>query len=196
MSASREFTGRNHVSIRSAGPADFPGVLTLLTQMPRWRNATHGAFRDENIVAIDDQGQIVGWLMGNHDSEAWRNVHGYDMVEGWRCSYITWVLVDKGCRSAGVGAMLMETFAHDSASAGRDTIVASPQSGEHELALLRFYSRMGYRRAESGQVHRGPWGSPVDVPLPEPEVRSAPSAPDPQAEAAISEYLRKLGYTQ
>lgn len=196
MRASRDHAGTNRVSIRSAEPADYPGVRALLTQMPRWGNATHGAFRDKNIVAIDDQGQIVGWLMGNHVSEAWRNIPGYDMAEGWRCSYITWVLVDEGCRSAGVGSSLMEAFSLDSAAAGRDTIVASPQSGEHELALLRFYSRMGYRRAESGQVHRGPWGSPVDVPLPEPEVRSTPSAPDPQAEAAILEYMRALGYTR
>lgn len=184
------------MSIRSADPDDYPGVRALLTQMPSWGDATHGAFRDENIVAIDDQGQIVGWLMGNHVSEAWRNIPGYDMTEEWLCSYITWVLVDEGCRSAGVGAMPMEAFAHNSAAAGRDTIVASPQSGEHELALLRFYSRMGYRRAESGQVHQGPWGPPDDVPLPEPELRSEPSAPDPQAEAAIHEYMRALGYTR
>lgn len=129
MSASGDLAGRNRVSIRSAEPADYPGVRTLLTQMPRWEDATHGAFRDENIVAIDDQGQIVGWLAGNHVSEAWRNIPGYDMAEEWRCSYIAWVLVDEGCRSAGVGAMLMEAFARDSAVAGRDTIVASPPIG-------------------------------------------------------------------
>lgn len=119
MSTPGDLAGRNRVSIRPAEPVDNPGVRALLTQMPRWGDATHGAFRDENILAIDDQGQIVGWLTGNHVSEAWRNIPGYDMAEEWRCSYITWVLVDEGCRSAGVGAMLMEAFAHDSATAGR-----------------------------------------------------------------------------
>lgn len=90
--------------------------------------------------------------------------------------------------------MLMETFARDSATAGRDTIVASPQSGDDELALLRFYSRQGYRRAESGQVLKGPHGPPDDIPLPMQEEWVEASTPDPESEAAINEYLRKLGY--
>lgn len=191
MSMSSGPSRKRDVTVRFAEPADHPGIRALLTQMPGWASATRGAYRDENLVAIDDKEQIVGWLMGNHVSEAWRNISGYDMPEDWYCSYITWVLVDEDCRSNGIGAILMEAFSLESSAAGRDTIVASPQSGEHERALLRFYNRMGYRRAESGQVHRGPWGPQDDVPLQEPEVRSTPSAFDAQA-AAIREYKRMI----
>ena len=184
----------NVVKVRPAVPRDLPAVHELLTQMPGWGSPLRYGFRDENLVAIDHRGQVIGWLNGNHVSEAWCGVLGYDMPENWRCSFIIWVIVDEVHRSAGVGRMLMDTFARDSAAAGRDTIVVSPQSGDDELALLRFYSRQGYRRAESGQVHRGPHGPQDDIPLPMQEEWAEPSTPAPENEAAINEYMRKLGY--
>jgi GNAT superfamily N-acetyltransferase len=180
--------------IRQALPEDLPGVHELLAQMPGWGNPLLYGFKDENLVATDHRGQIIGWLNGNHVSQAWCGVLGYDMPEDWLCSYVTWLLVDEEHRSVGIGRRLMEAFARDSAAAGRDTVVASPQSGDDELALLRFYARRGYRRAESGQVHRGPHGPQDDVPLPVQEKWVESSTPDPESEAAINEYMRKFGY--
>ena len=73
------------VTIRYAEPGDRSGIHALLKQMPDWEIATRYAFVDGNIVAVDDHGQIVGWLMGNHASEAWRNISGYDRAEDWQC---------------------------------------------------------------------------------------------------------------
>lgn len=186
----------NQVTIRPAGPADIPGVRDLLAQMPRWDSAHRSMLRDEDLIALNSEGKVIGWLMGNHVSEAWKNVIGYEMADSWLCSYIAWLLVDGSYRSNGVGSRLMEAFRRNSVAAGRDTITASPQSGEDEEKLLSFYSRLGYRRAASGQVHRGPWGPPENVPLPKSEVNSRSSAPDPEAEAIMQEYVRRLGYRQ
>lgn len=191
-----EFKESNQVTIRRTKHTDIPGVHDLLKQMPRWHGDHTSLSRGNNLVALNGHGQVIGCLMGNHDSEAWRNVTGYEMANGWLCSYITWLLVDHHYRSQGVGSRLVEAFRRESAVSGQDTIIASPQSGEKERKLLSFYSRLGYRRAASGQVHRGPWGPSENVALPTSEVNFALSAPDPETETFIQEYARKLGYKQ
>lgn len=158
------------VRIRHAVPEDLSGVRELLTQMPDWRSALRSRFVDENIVAVDESGLIVGWLNGNHVSTNWQVIDGYEMAPGWRCSYINWLLVDDKFRGHDIGPRLVRLFARDSAASDRDTIIASPQSGDDEQKVLRIYSRLGFRRAESGHVHTGPHGPQDDVPLTEPEV--------------------------
>lgn len=185
--------GRPGVAVRRATEDDLPAIRRLVNQMPGWRIADRIDLKDENLVAVDRGGRVVGWLRGNHVSQAWVNVDGYEADDGWLCSYITWLLVDEVARGNGIGGMLLERFAQDSESAGRDTIIASPQSGDHEVELLAFYARHGYRRAASGQVHRGPWGPSEDVPAPQwPE-----AGPDPdygeEGEEIIREYRRMLG---
>lgn len=131
--------------------------------MPNWPRSARLGFNDENLVAVDDDGQVLGCLRGNHVSQAWTNVDGFKGVEDWLCSYITWLLVDEAFRSNGIGGMLLERFARESAAARRDTKIASPQSGDNEVQLLEFHARHGYRRAVTGQVHRGPRGRQEDV---------------------------------
>ncbi|MFF3038890.1 GNAT family N-acetyltransferase [Arthrobacter citreus] len=154
------------VTIRPAEPRDSAGIRSLLAQMPRWETAAKRVSCNQGLVAVDDQGCIVGWLSGHHDSLAWENFPGYNMDEDWHCSFIQWLLVDENCRSAGIGAALMTRFARESSEAGRDTIIASPQAGERERSLVDFYYRLGYLRARSGHVHRGPWGPQEHCPLP------------------------------
>lgn len=157
-------------TIRDATAEDFQGVRDLLAQMPEWHVALGTKFTLENIVAVDDTGVIVGWLNGDHRSAAWQAIEGYEMPRGWRCSYISWLLVDENCREDKIGRRLVEYFARDSSAAGRDTIVASPQAGSDEHKLLQFYSDLGFRRAASGQVHWGPYGPQENVSLTRPEV--------------------------
>lgn len=193
MNAPKNPAEAPQVTIRPVEPGDTSGIRSLLAQMPHWESARQGPFRDEGIVAVDNRGHIVGWLAGNHSSFAWLNTSGYDMPEDWCCSFIEWLLVDSTCRSAGIGSSLMEAFALDSSAAGRDTIIASPQSGEDERALLAFYYRLGYRRTESGHVHRGPWGPHEDVPLPAPGIRTPAPALSAKAQAIICHYKEALG---
>lgn len=155
----------SHFEIRYATSEDLPGVKELLAQMQIWKNPLGPHFVDENFVAVDRSGQIVGWLNGDHHSAGWQAIDGYDMPGHWRCSFINWLLVDESCRGNEIGKDLVDHFARGASDEGRDTIVASPQSGSNEQKLLEFYSRLGFRRAASGQVHWGPHGPQEDVPL-------------------------------
>ena len=180
------------VTIRPAEPRDSPGIRTLLTQMPRWESAAHRLSRSQGLVAVDDQGRIIGWLSGHHNSPAWENIPGYNMHEDWRCSFVEWLLVDENCRSTGIGASLLERFALESSEAGRDTIIASPQAGEHERVLLEFYYRLGYRRASSGHVHRGLHGPREHISLPEDDMRPVSQPESAEVQAIMRRYRESL----
>lgn len=180
------------VTIRPAEPRDSAGIRSLLAQMPQWETAANSLSRNQGLVAVDDQGCIVGWLSGHHKSFAWEGISGYNMPEDWCCSFVTWLLVDKDCRSAGIGAVLMERFAQQSSEAGRDTIITSPQAGEDERVLLEFYYRLGYRRASSGHVHRGPHGPREHIPLPEDDMRPVSQPESPEVQAIMRRYRESL----
>ncbi|WP_066299492.1 GNAT family N-acetyltransferase [Arthrobacter luteolus] len=113
------------------------------------------------------------------------------MPEDWRCSFVEWLLVDKDWRSAGIGGALMERFALESSEAGRDTIIVSPQAGDDEQALLKFYYRLGYRRTVSGHVHRGPHGQQEHTPLPEDEMEAMSRTVSPTEAAELEEIMRR-----
>lgn len=183
------------VTIRLVEPADSPGIRSLLAQMPRWESAAHSLSHNQGLVAVDDQGWIMGWLSGHHNSFAWESTSGYNMPEDWCCSFVEWLLVDKDCRSAGIGTSLMERFAQQSSEAGRDTIIASPQAGEDERALLEFYYRLGYLRTNSGHVHRGPHGPREPSPLPEADMGTGdwPRSLSPEVQAIMRQYRGSLG---
>lgn len=179
------------ITVIRARQVDLPGVETLLRQKPYWSVGSSGVVRDQSLVAVDAGGRILGWLMGNHASQAWTNIDGYIVPEDWQCSYITWLLVDEKHRGSGIGPRLLRAFAEDSCAAGNDTIVLSPSAGDDETAVISFYEKNGYRRAPSGQMHRGPHGPtdhfPLQIALP---TRSDSSG---AAGEAILEYKRRLG---
>ena len=180
------------VTLRPAGPGDFPGIRSLLDQMPQWQTVAQSLPYSRGLVAVDGHGRVLGWLAGHHDSYAWESVSGYDRPSNWRCSFVEWLLVDEDCRSAGIGAALMERFAIESSEAGRDTIIVSPQAGDDEQALLKFYYRLGYRRTVSGHVHRGPHGQQEDTLLPEDEMEAVSRTMLSPAETAeLEEIMRR-----
>lgn len=181
------------ITVRRAVKDDLPKIRRLVSQMPSWCLTDRIDLRDENLVAVGRGGRVVGWLRGNHVSQAWANVDGYAADDGWLCSFITWLLVDESSRGDGIGGQLLGKFAQDSELAGRDTIIASPQSGKHEAELLAFYARNGYRRAASGQVHRGPHGPTASVPLPGPSEPVTDDDYGEDGEKIIREYRRRLG---
>jgi ribosomal protein S18 acetylase RimI-like enzyme len=179
------------INIIEARQVDLPGVQALLRQKPGWPIGSNGVVRDQSLVAVDAVGRVLGWLMGNHDSQAWTNIDGYNVPEDWQCSYITWLLVDEKHRSSEIGSRLLRAFEEDSCAAGNDTIVLSPSAGDDETAVISFYEKNGYRRAPSGQMHRGPHGPTDHFPL----QIALPTWSDSSGAGgeAILEYKRRLG---
>lgn len=178
------------IDIIAAREVDLVGIHTLLEQQPEWSLGSTGVVRDQSIVASDANGRVLGWLMGNHDSQAWTNIDRYNVPTDWQCSYITWLLVDEKHRSSGVGSRLLGAFAEDSYGAGNDTIVLSP-SGYDEPRVISFYGNNGFRRAPSGLMHRGPHGPRDHFPLQ--TVLLIGSDSSGAADEAIQEYKRRLG---
>lgn len=181
----------DEIDIIGARQADLPGIRALLRQKPGWSIGSNVDLRDQSIVAVEVRGGVLGWLMGNHHSLAWTNIDGYDFPADWQCSFITWLLVDKKHRSAGIGSLLLHAFAEDSSRAGNDTIVLSPSGGDDESEVISFYEKNGYRRAPSGQMHRGPHGPLDNFPL-EIALEAGSESSDVYGEA-ILEYKRRLG---
>lgn len=179
------------IEIVEAREVDLLGIHTLLRQQPEWSIGSHGVLWDQSIVAVDAHGRVLGWLMGNHDSRAWTNIDGYNVPEDWQCSYITWLLVDEKHQSSGIGSRLLDAFARDSCGAGNDTIVLSPSAGDDEPRVISFYANNGYRRAPSGQMHRGPHGPEDDFPLQTGLLIGSDSSG--AGDEAIQEYKRRLG---
>lgn len=181
--------GRNKI-IR-ARSADLSGIRKLHRQEPGWSAGSSGISLEQSIVAVDPRDRVVGWLMGNHRSAAWLNIDGYKFPDSWECSYITWLLVDENYRSQGIGSQLLSFFVDESRLAGNDTIVLSPSGGDDEAGTISFYEKNGFRRARSGQMHRGPHGPRDSVPLEQSvsEYMQTSQAGD----EAIREYKRRLG---
>lgn len=175
-----------------ARPVDLPGIRTLLRQEPDWNIRPNGDFLDQSLVAVDLRGRVLGWLMGNHHSRAWTNIDGYNVPADWQCSFITWLLVDNRYRrTSGVGSRLLRVFAEDSRRAGNDTIILSPSGGDDEPGVISFYEKNGYRRAPSGQMHRGPHGPSDNFPL-ETAMPARSDSTDACGEAIV-DYKRRLG---
>lgn len=178
-------------NIRRAENADLPSIHKLICQNSQLQISPRSVVIDKSIVALNEAEQMVGWLMGNHDSAAWTNIDGYRMPDDWECSFVTWLLVDEQHQHQRIGSHLLRVFEETSCAAGNDTIVLSPAAGPDEKGIITFYENNGYRRAKSGNMHKGPHGPIISVPLQTPA--STPQKLSKVGEEAILEYKRILG---
>lgn len=181
----------HEIDIRRAERTDLPSVLKLIRQNSEWHIASGSVEIDESIVALNEVQQVVGWLMGNHKSLAWTNIDGYLMPEDWECSFVTWLLVDEQHKHQRIGSNLLFAFEEESSAVGTDTIVLSPSAGADEMGVITFYEKNGYKRVESGHMHKRPHGPMDSFPLPTPV--STPRRLGEVGEEAILEYQRILG---
>lgn len=179
------------IEIRRAERTDLPSMLKLIRQNSEWHIAPGSVGIDDSIVALNEVQQVVGWLMGNHKSLAWTNIDDYLMPEDWECSFVTWLLVDEQHKHQRVGSKLLLAFEEESSAVGNDTIVLSPTAGAEEMGVITFYEKNGYRRAESGHMHKGPHGPMDSFPVPTPV--STPRRLSKVGEDAILDYKRILG---
>lgn len=144
-------------------PAARHDAYELAELIQPWRPDTAYAMRTRaaynwhpHQVAVN-AGCIIGWLQGNHDSEAWRNMEGHEQPPvGGKCSYITQIYTDPTNRRQGVGRALLDSFEAGARTAGNSLVVLLHDFGNADV-LEDFYTGAGYKlRADhhgrSGQL--------------------------------------------
>lgn len=127
------------------------GQATFESQAPSWAEFDAGRLPDHRLVAVDDDGSVVGWVAVSAVSS--------------RCVYAGVVehsvYVDPAAQGRGVGRALLEALIASTEAAGIWTI----QSGifPENTASLALHRRAGFRvvgvRERIGQhaVHGGRW---------------------------------------
>ncbi|MGL4255018.1 MAG: GNAT family N-acetyltransferase [Microbacterium sp.] len=133
------------------------GEATFEVATPTWHAFDAGRLPQGRLVAVDDEGAIVGWAAASAVSSrpAYAGVVEHS------------VYVDRDARGAGVGRILLEAFVEAAEQAGFWTIQSSvfPENA----ASLRLHERLGFRvigrreriaRAGAGP-HAGQWRDTV-----------------------------------
>jgi L-amino acid N-acyltransferase YncA len=133
------------------------GEATFEVATPTWHAFDAGRLPQARLVAVDDEGAIVGWAAASAVSSrpAYAGVVEHS------------VYVDRDARGAGVGRILLEAFVEAAEQAGFWTIQSSvfPENA----ARLRLHERLGFRvigrreriaRAGAGP-HAGQWRDTV-----------------------------------
>jgi L-amino acid N-acyltransferase YncA len=133
------------------------GEATFEVATPTWHAFDAGRLPQARLVAVDDEGAIVGWAAASAVSSrpAYAGVVEHS------------VYVDRDARGAGVGRILLEAFVEAAEQAGFWTIQSSvfPENA----ASLRLHERLGFRvigrreriaRAGAGP-HAGQWRDTV-----------------------------------
>ncbi len=131
--------------IRSMSPSDWlaveeiyrqgieDGEATFETQTPTWEVFDGGKFDDPRLVAIDDDGRVLGWAAASLVSTraAYRGVVEHS------------VYVHRDGRGRGLGRLLLDAFVKASDAAGFWTIQSSvfPEN----TASLRVHESAGFR---------------------------------------------------
>ena len=167
--------------IRSMTPSDWPAVeeiyrqgieegeATFETQTPTWEAFDAGKSDEPRLVAIDDDGRVLGWAAASPVSTraAYRGVVEHS------------VYVHRDARGRRLGRLLLHAFVAASDAAGFWTIQSSvfPEN----VASLRLHTSAGFRaigtreriaRSELGE-HAGQWRDTVLI-----ERRSAVNGQD------------------
>lgn len=121
---------------------------------------------EREFVALED-GDVIGWISGNHESGSWGNLAAYeDRPESWSCSYIVKLFVSPEKRSNRVGGRLVEAFELDAVAAGRDLVIVFPDESNDPRRVRRFYGNCGYALMEPSQdyARMQPWLMAKKVP--------------------------------
>ncbi|MCR2827053.1 GNAT family N-acetyltransferase [Microbacterium sp. zg.Y909] len=133
------------------------GEATFETRVPSWHDFDAGKLPEMRLVAVDDDGRVLGWAAAAPVSarEAYRGVVEHS------------VYVLRAARARGVGRLLLSAFIDAAEAAGVWTIQASvfPENA----ASLRLHEAAGFRivgrreriaRAGAGR-HTGSWRDTV-----------------------------------
>ena len=162
------------VTLRVMTPDDWPRVAEILgagleegeatfeTRVPEWEDWDRSHLPGLRLVAVDAEGQVVGWVAASPVSR--RPVYE-GVVEHS-------IYVDPRTRGGGVGRTLLERFITDSENAGVWTL----QSGifPENTASLALHLGCGFRvvgTRESLARHHGIWRDVVLVERRSPRVR-------------------------
>ncbi len=154
------------VTLRAMTPDDWPRVAEILTtgleegqatfetRVPDWEHWDRSHLPGLRLVAVDADGQVVGWVAASPVS---RRVVYEGVVEHS-------IYVDAGARGRGMGKMLLERFIADSENAGVWTVeaVIFPENA----ASLALHLGCGFRVVGTRQKiarHHGVWRDVVLV---------------------------------
>jgi GNAT superfamily N-acetyltransferase len=120
------------------------GYPSTAAQVRERLRATSGDRRQEAFVAIDREGNILGWIQL---SEA-RSIESEPRAE------ITGLVVDSRHRGAGIGRLLVERGEAWARDKGFNTIGVRSNVVRERAHL--FYERLGYAAVKSQKVFRKP----------------------------------------
>ena len=162
------------VTLRAMTPDDWPRVAEILgagleegqatfeTRVPEWADWDRSHLPRLRLVAVDAEGQVVGWVAASPVS---RRVVYEGVVEHS-------IYVDAGARGRGVGRKLLEQFITDSENAGVWTVQSAifPENA----ASLALHLGCGFRVVGTRQSiarHHGVWRDVVLVERRSPRIR-------------------------
>lgn len=107
-----------------------------------------------DYVALVD-GQVVGWLEGDHEANSWGNLDGCaDDPQSWVCDYIIHMYTHERYRRQGIGTSLMQQFESDTHAAQNTLLMIWPEKQEMFVELVNLYNRFGFE-----------WGIDIDCPF-------------------------------
>lgn len=124
------------------------GEATFETDPPTWAEFDAGRLQVPRLVAVDDDGAVLGWAAASRVSsrEVYRGVIEHS------------VYVDRAARGRGIGRLLLAAFVEAAEAAGAWTIQSSVFPGN--AASLRLHEAAGFRvvgrRERIARSARGP----------------------------------------
>ncbi len=133
------------ITVRKAEERDFGRVMALFRQLwpgktldgkRQW--AVYQAMLDSDgyeLVCAERKGRVVGFSSLSIQPNFWQ--------EG-RIAYITTLIVDKACRSRGVGSVLIDEIQETARDRGCGKIEL--ESAFHRRDAHRFYEKMGFEK--------------------------------------------------
>lgn len=129
------------------------GEATFETDPPTWAEFDAGRLQVPRLVAVDDDGAVLGWAAASRVSsrEVYRGVIEHS------------VYVDRAARGRGIGPLLLAAFVEAAEAAGAWTIQSSvfPENAAslrlHEAAGFRVVGRRERIARSARGPHAGTW---------------------------------------
>ncbi len=129
------------------------GEATFETDPPTWAEFDAGRLQVPRLVAVDDDGAVLGWAAASRVSsrEVYRGVIEHS------------VYVDRAARGRGIGRLLLAAFVEAAEAAGAWTIQSSvfPENAAslrlHEAAGFRVVGRRERIARSARGPHAGTW---------------------------------------
>lgn len=134
--------------IRELKPSDHADLADLIRE---WKSSVarellyKGFPRHIRNLVLTERDRLVGWIQGTHDSKLWQQFHSYpDPPSGPRCTFVTYLYVDRAERGGGFGRDLLDAFELESRQNGNEFICLDPNPGKYERPVEDFYRKQHY----------------------------------------------------